>query len=300
MMEIEIQQGTAIIFANKDYARKLLRKNDCYTSLLSEFDLQSKIQTTSNAVKVKDYLEISQMYLLDWTEEEIELLTNIVNKTKLKIEELMLSFKLPKEIFLIKSTMQEEGDAEGFTRNNYIVFNYKDISDDLFQHELFHIISRYNPKIKNKLFSSIGFRRCNEIRIPEELAHLKITNPDAPYNNYFIKVVYKGNIEDAFMFIYAIEKYKGGSFFDYMITQLILIEGSSKDKRIKRNENGEFISLDYDEVDNLFEQIGTNTEYNIHPEEICAEHFTLLLQGLSGLPNQELITKMKSILKASQ
>jgi hypothetical protein len=49
-------------------------------------------------------------------------------------------------------------------------------------------------------------------------------------------------------------------------------------------------------VSNFFEQVGKNTEYVIHPEEILADNFALLvLGGGSNTPSPEVLRKMKTV-----
>ena len=54
--------------------------------------------------------------------------------------------------------------------------------------------------------------------------------------------------------------------------------------------------LSIKDVGQFFEQIGRNTGYIIHPEEILAENFALLLSGSSELETPELIQKIKRLL----
>jgi hypothetical protein len=57
------------------------------------------------------------------------------------------------------------------------------------------------------------------------------------------------------------------------------------------------------ELEGLFEQIGRNTAYLIHPEEIVADNFAALAIAFSGgkpapLPSPEVIERMRPILFA--
>ncbi|WP_339694983.1 hypothetical protein [uncultured Roseivirga sp.] len=94
------------------------------------------------------------------------------------------------EIFVVKSAMHEEG-ANGFTRKNYMVLNYNFLSAHLFEHELFHIISRYNSDKIKQAYGILGFNPCNEIEIPSTMIDFKITNPDALFNNFYINLNYE-------------------------------------------------------------------------------------------------------------
>ena len=44
------------------------------------------------------------------------------------------------------------------------------------------------------------------------------------------------------------------------------------------------------------EQVGNNTDYIIHPEEILADNFALLVLGEHNMPSPEIPQKMREIL----
>jgi hypothetical protein len=50
------------------------------------------------------------------------------------------------------------------------------------------------------------------------------------------------------------------------------------------------------EVSGFVEQVGQNTDYVIHPEEILADNFALLVIGQQNVPSPEILHKMKAIL----
>jgi hypothetical protein len=44
------------------------------------------------------------------------------------------------------------------------------------------------------------------------------------------------------------------------------------------------------------EQIGRNTEYVIHPEEVLADNFALLVLKKANVPSPEILQKMREVL----
>ena len=50
------------------------------------------------------------------------------------------------------------------------------------------------------------------------------------------------------------------------------------------------------EIGNFFEQVGRNTQYIIHPEEIMADNFTFAILGKEDLSNPELVAEIKEVL----
>ena len=60
---------------------------------------------------------------------------------------------------------------------------------------MFHIFSRYNAGIQEKLYNSVGFIKIPKgLPFPTDLAPKKITNPDSPVDtiDWAIKLNYKG------------------------------------------------------------------------------------------------------------
>ncbi|WP_298898170.1 hypothetical protein [uncultured Psychroserpens sp.] len=286
--------NSQISIVDASYAKNLVGTNDTYSELLTSFDLQAKIKSIRCPKTTKDYLSNAQRYLYDWKDYEKLYLKNIIDLTEKQIKKKQYRFDLPDEIFIIKSAMHEEGNANGFTRENYIVLNYNSLSAHLFEHELFHIISRYNSNKIKEAYAILGFKACNEVEVPSTLIDLKITNPDAPFNNYYIKVDYENTTVETIMILYSTRIYEGGNFFSYINKGLMIIEGNEDSKKAVIR-NGAPILLGYDEVDKLFDQIGSNTEYNIHQEEITAEHFSMALHDIKDLPNQQLVDNLNQV-----
>ena len=54
------------------------------------------------------------------------------------------------------------------------------------------------------------------------------------------------------------------------------------------------------DVPGYAEQIGANTKYIIHPEEILADNFVFLIDGRIDLPTPRIIEQMGNVLQAAQ
>jgi hypothetical protein len=139
-------------------------------------------------------------------------------------------------------------------------------------HELFHILTRGNPALREKLYHSIGFTKCDEVEFPSDLKSRKITNPDAPQNDHAILVCIRGNDVRAVPILFSnAAKYdvnRGGEFFNYLQLSFLAVPITSATQPILATP---------EEVSGFFEQIGRNTNYVIHPEEILADNFALLI-----------------------
>ncbi|MBE2219823.1 MAG: DUF4157 domain-containing protein [Ignavibacteria bacterium] len=302
--EFTLQEGTVIVPVSGDTAKGLLMTEDEYTNTLSKFDLMSKTLKENEGVTKLNYLNDASLSAMEWTKEEIIVLGKVVAETRRCIDSLGLKLKMPARIEVIKSTMNNEGGADGYTRGNYMVLKqsrvgaYSESYLALFAHELFHIISRFDQSMSEKVYGTIGFIKCNEVVYPSEIADLRISNPDAPFNNYYVTVEYKGKPVDAMLVLFASKPYEGGSFFFYMQTGLMFVEGSADDKK-PVYADGKPVIVPIKDVTGFYEKTGKNTPYNIHAEEICADHFEMLLTGAEAIPNPELIEAMRNIMTAN-
>ena len=282
-----------IIFADSVQARFLLQSSDGYTQQLGEFDLQSKTQN-AQATNESDYLTHAAQQARNWTPEEITALRAIIQSAEARIKALNLPLTLPSEIVLVRSTMQEEGGAAGYTRSNFIVLGDQ-LSEFLFLHELFHVYSRANLAVRDALYATIGFRKTNEIVLPEPLSTLKISNPDAPVPDHVIEVTIDGTPQEAIFLIYSERDYTQGTFFDYLTKRLLLVTGKEGNKQAQLAA-GQPVLRDYSEATDLRDKIGRNTNYDIDPEEVMADHFTLLIQG-TPVPEPDFLEQAKVILQ---
>jgi hypothetical protein len=293
-------------FASLARGQALLSQEDEYTNRLSIFDLQFRTRTIGQTVSKSDFLAYVATQALSWEEAEKVRISRLLHSIDQKLERLQLKLPFPPTIELVKSTLREEGGAQAYTRANYIVLSSSFIStasDDKVEriiiHEFFHILTRSNPQLQKRLFSIIGFAPTNEVAYPVEIRDRRLTNPDAPFNNTYIKVNYNGQPVEAMMIIFSTEDYRGGERLnDYMNVGLLVVEGDDNAKQPKY-VGGQPVIVTVAELANVsgfFEQIGNNTSYILHPEEILAENFVLLLNQTISIPNPEIITKMKEIL----
>lgn len=269
-----------ITFADVEQAQALLQTSDAYTRQLGAFDLQSKTGNPE-ATTEADYLAYAAQQAQAWSEEEISELRSAIDSAEKRIQALGLDLNLPSEIVLVRSTLQEEGGAAGYTRQNFIVLgSLSNVPVEyLFLHELFHVYSRFNPEKRDTLYETIGFQKTNEIQLPPSLEESKISNPDAPVHDHIIALTIDGEPQEAIFFLYADRDYQGGSFFDYLNKRLLLVEKKGDDYQVLLQDGQPVLRL-YEVASDLRDKIGRNTNYDIDPEEVMADHFTLLILGV--------------------
>jgi hypothetical protein len=61
-------------------------------------------------------------------------------------------------------------------------------------------------------------------------------------------------------------------------------------------ENGQPVLLDPKNVESYHEQIGRNTNYIIHPEEVLADNFAMLIRGKRDVPTPRVLDELRKAL----
>ncbi len=302
--EVKISGETIVTFATPDEGRSILTTRDDFIRALSPFDRAARVKT-ADAVSEKIFLEFVGRSVLDWTEAEKASIGSALERLQVPFDRLALPW--PKAIYFVKTTGQEEGGA-AYTRDHALILpqtmlaSNRPPSPRLIAHELFHILSRGNPGLRERLYQAIGFVKCSEIELPEPLRNRRITNPDAPANDHCIRVQVGGAEVWAVPIIFSrTERYdvaRGGEFFFYMQSQLLLIDrqGNSPNAKPMDAALQRPHLVDFGDVRGFYEQVGRNTEYIIHPEEILADNFAMLVLGDQDVPSPEILRKLQDVL----
>ena len=302
--EVPLGTKTTAHFASVAEGREVLGKEDDFVARMSAFDRAARLKT-GRPVSEEEYLAFVRENILEWSDTEKQM----VERLLLEVATALSSFpgRLPEKILLVKTTGAEEGHA-AYTRANAIVLPARRVRTvpparlkaDIC-HEIFHILSRANPELREKLYGIIGFAKCEEIEFPAELQHRKITNPDAPRNDHYIQVKVEGKKQFAVPILFSrTDTYnpaEGGEFFNYLQFKLLLVERTGEPGRMAAIRDASGIRLiDVPQASGFIEQIGKNTQYIIHPEEILADNFTALLTAKSDLPSPEIVQTMRTAL----
>jgi hypothetical protein len=259
---------------------------------------------TDRDVTESQFLEFAASAALDWEQHEKDVVESAFRKIRTAVAR--LSLPLPGQIYLIKTSGREEGNA-AYTRSNAIVLPKSILASSereiqrLLAHELFHISSRTHPKLAKLLYESIGFQYCGEIEFPENLVPRKITNPDAPQNDYCIRLELDGQKTWAIPILFSraprYDTSRGGEFFQYLQLAFLLVEkpGDTRAPLALYNSHGPRL-VGLEQISGFFEQVGQNTEYIIHPEEILADNFALIVLGERNVRSPEVLSKIQSAL----
>lgn len=176
----------------------------------------------------------------DWTEEEKENISYYTNK----LHWLDLDVKIAK-------TGRTHSLDITQTRKDIILVSGGRIGEATFIHECYHVLSRKFPDLTSHLSKIFGFMQVSEQEIKEPGFLL---NPDALICNYAITVYHEENKKDL------------------LVTPFVAL-GLSTGLKVVNEE------IYFKSSETNYESLFTNTSYTAHPEEICAEYFTLFQLG---------------------
>jgi hypothetical protein len=295
---VALHGESSIHFATQAEAAKFLGKRDRFIAAMSPFDRHSRMR--DETAKEADILELASSAALEWSYKDMDRMTQVIASAREKFKAFKIPF--PKKIILIKSNGKEEGGA-AYCRSNAIILPATRVAtqpldqlERLLIHELFHILSVHNPKLRTSLYKIIGFQTCDPIPLPKALVNRKITNPDAPLFDCFINLDHEGKEVLATPVLYAsVEKYdakKGGSFFKYLTFKLMVVE-KVQDKYQAKVVDGEPIMLTPGKMESYFAKIGRNTGYIIHPDEVLADNFSYLILDKKNLKTPRVVDEMR-------
>lgn len=302
--------GSELILLNSSEARTRFRRPDIFVESMSDFDRQARLRSMV-AVSQEQYLDYIGQQLLDWDADSILQVSDVV--IEIQKMSLLRYFSFPPMIYVLLTNGNDENNKAYCRGSNIIVLSRFKTSIKAalapsleatvpppvpetdpsswaksLTHELFHIWSRNNLQLRNKLYESIGYHVSNQLfELPFELQPLKMTNPDVATCSEYIKVQIDGVDTNVTPVLYAKRPYDGGGFFDYLQARLLILTEDLKS--IGR-------TIGYKEIEGFYEQVGRNTTYIIHPEEIMADNFVLLIKEAKDVSSPEVLDKMKTIL----
>jgi hypothetical protein len=270
--------------------------SDPYSRALTPFDLQIRLGKLSGA-REQDYLAKAAAEVRNWPLEEQEQLKAAFAGIEKFLSTNKIRLNLPATIQMIKTEGKEEFGAEGYTRENRISLNTggQNISVHLVAHELFHVYSRHNEKKRDAIYGLFGFRKCNVITTAPAFNGRIVTNPDCPFIEHYITLDRSGKPTDMVLQLYSKKEYNERyTFEDYMNVALLAVDGDDTHKKpVMKEGSGEV--FDIEQVPELFAKISTNTPYILHPEEISAEHFAMMIMGMN-VQQPTYIEKLKAVL----
>jgi hypothetical protein len=194
-------------------------------------------------------------------------------------------------IDLIKTSGEEAFGAAGYTRRNAIMLSEWATSlpttDSrrayfLLAHELFHVLSRTDPLLRDGLYALLGFKTVDGFEYPAELEDRRLSNPDAFEYLHTLTVQSGSESVDVMPVIQSLLPLDEGiqlpNFFDALDIVLLSVDAGTGEAL--RDGNGDLIKYNFGNT-NWIPLMLRNSSYIIHPEEILADNFATLMEWRS-------------------
>jgi len=297
---IELCYGTKIIFASVEDAQKILTLKDQYIVSLTPFDRRVRLNSRE-PVSEQEFLSFLREQALSWSQYEKTRIQVMINNLAYRLKEYDLN--LPSEIVLIKTTGKEDGGA-AYTRDNAIILPQNILNspggnlERLIIHELFHIFTRNNLKTREALYAVINFKKSEKVELPRKLLDIELTNPDVPAQRYCVEVEKQGESIKVIPMITLpnFDASESRPFFSYLRLELVEVVRDDYEFSYVRNENDEPVVFSAQELPDYFKKIGENTGYVIHPEEILADNFAMMVMGQESVKSKWVIDEKRILL----
>jgi hypothetical protein len=267
-------------FAEKNYVQKEIVKNDeeFFFNKITPIDVALQLKN-NDLLKDRLFLEKYKQRLVEsamnFSPEEK---TEVTKQAQLALESLsLLNKELPLDITFCKIDVNHYGEDVYYTRgkniyipSNVLVSKSYGPLKNVILHEIWHIWAEQYPVLKDSLYGLIGFKKHHfNIEYPKNIKDLLLTNPDGAHYDYGILL---NNSKLALpVIISKSPKYDPAifPFYNYIKFELY---GISANGKLEVNQDLSS-KLSDDEHNSFFQQIGTNTGYIIHPDEIVADNF---------------------------
>ena len=295
---IRFDEKTTLTFASVEQAKEVIGTRDDFIERLGALEIQLRMNSADPVSKV-DFLASLQAHVRQWGDDEVALVESAAKVVRERMQDYRLP--LPEQILLIRVSAQVEGNAP-HCRGAAIVLpdaffaRPKEAAGTL-AHELFHVLSRHNPELRDRLYGIIHFERTNEVLLPDALQAQRVTNPDAPSNQHVIRLTVRGEKTPVVpVLLTKTKEFRPGGVFPNMDFKLMVL--NEKDgKFTAKLVDGRPQLLSPREVPDYLRKIGRNTGYIIHPEEVLADNFSLMILGSDRTQDAWVIDEMKDILK---
>ncbi|MES1201257.1 MAG: hypothetical protein ABUS57_07380 [Pseudomonadota bacterium] len=287
---------TAFTLAARAEGAALLSANDEYMAALSPADLSIWLKRPDGGDRAA-FAAFLAAGAQEWSPEERTRLEAMLARDTPRLAG--LSGWLPEHVLIAKIDPAASGDSD-FTRANAIFLkaplpDTEDKLDDLFFHELFHVLSRHNPERRDALYGVLGFVRCTPMDLPADLRARLLTNPDAPLAEHATPV----GGTDASLYVTPLlvadpTRFTPAhpNFFDYLHVRFTTLRRDSAGRCTPVDTTMKPDAL----RDVVLAHAGRNTDYLFHPEETLADNFAQMMVGRRDAPNPEVYDRLAVVL----
>ena len=269
--------------------------------------------STSREAVLADYKAFLQADVIGFTASDQALLSQIFQEA-FELSESLKKGMFPDTIRLIKTKMAHYGPSVYYTREKCIIIpeNVLEVPDydgllSVMIHEVFHIYSRYQPKQREALYQLIGFQRYPDLSFSDSLQLRLLQNPDGVDVHWAVELETGPHQKKLVTPLLTASQWQFSperkQFFDYLGFNLFEVDNQTDPVSVLSKADGSS-TLDFSLMPAYFRRIKDNTQYIIHPDEVLADNFVILvlaekdeesLQSYSE-EGQKLLSSMRKIL----
>jgi hypothetical protein len=274
-------------FASAERGGEILGRADPWARQLGTFDRGARLRTLEPTT-VAEFLAFVSGNALSWTSEERAYWSRLVDRLGEAATGLMLSVP---EIYLVKTTgMEEFGFAYARDRAIVLPRGRLEIAGDerrdffLLAHEFFHYLSVNNPALRDSMYALLGSSRIDDFMYPPELEDGRVSNPSWYADHVSLEVDTPRGPAEVVPFIRTtlpleelIRLPVGGPPAIARHIELVLVAVDPRTGQVLRDTASAPITYRLDETD-LVDRMARNTSYMIHPQEVIADNFALLME----------------------
>ena len=299
---IALHRETKLVFASAERGAQHLAKSDSYLESVSAFDRQSRMQRADDPGN-EAFVNFISAEVRDWDEANTAKVRAAADALRERLKPLRLP--LPSEILLVRTTGREEGEA-AYCRGPSIILPDKVLArgglDRLLAHELFHVLSNQNAELRRKMYAVVNYQVCDEIPLPASLRPRKITNPDGPKLDCVVPLkLADRQLLAAPLLLASVDKFdpkQGGSFFRYLQFKFLVVQPSADGKfqPVEKDGRPELLDVAGPVRDAYLDQVGKNTGYIIHADEVLADNFVHLVFNSRDLASPQVVEKLGKLL----
>ena len=304
--------------ASKTEGQQLMDSRTEYYASLSQIDLDWRMRKTN--ATLEEFKEYAKNQVLDFTQDEQNFMKRVVDYVEKRLSEIGCRLPFPTDITIVKTTMNEEGGAGGYTNGNVIYLGASELGrfarntsesqnqrqllqiqllqmGNLLIHEMFHCLTRNNPDFRRSMYNLIGFTVLDhDINFPSSVKEYIMTNPDVEHLDNFIEVTIDGKKRPCELIVRYSKTWeevsaagnKNASFFNHNECVLIPLDDLYK-------------AYPVNDVEDFWDQVGRNTRYVFAPEECLADNFSYAILSYGEdfkFQSPELIENIIDLLKS--
>lgn len=248
------------------------------------------------------------------------MLDSIAAEHSAVLDTLGITLPIGQEIEFVDLDFKNFGNAGGCTSSSHIYVNldhirrsrnrcktgWQALYNELFWHELWHVVSRNNPELRRRMYDLIGFRILpEEICIPEEIRKGIIFNPDVERHDAYGTFTIEGQPTDCLLLLYSptTEYVAGKTINDYLVGNraYYMLALDKVTHQPLRNADGSWALHHVTEASDFKEVMSNgNTSYCDDPEECIADNFARAMLCVDRLfRNPSMLEAIREILRAN-